>query len=180
VIEFRPLAESDLPLLEEWLRREHVARWWSEPIEQEMAERREALERRDATDYYVIELDGRPIGHIQTYLAAEYPEWDAIVQAGRGVAGVDLLIGEQDLIGEGLGPEVIRAFVEQVVFDDPAVHACIATVEEANRRSWRAFEKAGFRHVGDVVEDGVPCRLMRLDPSWASPGRPAHARMRPR
>ena len=39
----------------------------------------------------------------------------------------------------------------------------VATVEEPNRRSWRAFEKAGFRHVCDVEEDGLPHRLMRLD-----------------
>jgi RimJ/RimL family protein N-acetyltransferase len=45
------------------------------------------------------------------------------------------------------------------------VDAVVATVEEPNRRSWRAFEKAGFRHVGDVDEDGVPHRLLRLDRS---------------
>jgi RimJ/RimL family protein N-acetyltransferase len=38
-----------------------------------------------------------------------------------------------------------------------------ATVEEPNRRSWRAFEKAGFRHIRDVEEDGLPHRQMRLD-----------------
>jgi hypothetical protein len=27
----------------------------------------------------------------------------------------------------------------------------------------RAFEKAGFRHVRDVEEDGLPQPLMRLD-----------------
>ena len=45
--------------------------------------------------------------------------------------------------------------------------AVVATVEEANRRSWRAFEKAGFRHVRDVEEDGLPHRLMRLDRRYA-------------
>jgi aminoglycoside 6'-N-acetyltransferase len=163
VIEFRPLLESDLPRLERWLRREHVARWWREPIEEELEERRAAIAGGQQSEYYVIELDGRPVGHIQTYLAADYPEWDAIVQVGPGVAGVDLLIGEEDLVGQGLGPRVLREFVERIVFADPAVRACIATVEETNRRSWRAFEKAGFRHARDVEEDGLPSRLMRLD-----------------
>ena len=49
------------------------------------------------------------------------------------------------------------------MFADPETHAVVATVEEPNRRSWRAFEKAGFRHVRDVEEDGLPHRLMRLD-----------------
>ena len=49
------------------------------------------------------------------------------------------------------------------MFADPEIAAVVATVEEPNRRSWRAFEKAGFRQVRDVEEDGLPHRLMRLD-----------------
>jgi aminoglycoside 6'-N-acetyltransferase len=96
---------------------------------------------------------------IQTYLVSDYPEWEEVVQVGPDVAGVDLLIGEAELIGSGLGPEVLRTFAREHV----AASSVVATVEEPNRRSWRAFEKAGFRHVRDVVEDGEPCRLMRLD-----------------
>jgi RimJ/RimL family protein N-acetyltransferase len=40
-------------------------------------------------------------------------------------------------------------------------------LEEPNRRSWRAFEKASFRHVRDVEEDGLPHRLMRLERRYA-------------
>jgi aminoglycoside 6'-N-acetyltransferase len=100
---------------------------------------------------------------IQTYLVSDYPEWDAVVQVGEGVAGVDLLIGEEDLIGRGLGLQILGRFVQDVV----AAPAVVATVEVANRRSWRAFEKAGFRHVRDVEEDGLPHRLMRLDRRYA-------------
>jgi aminoglycoside 6'-N-acetyltransferase len=95
---------------------------------------------------------------IQTYLVSDYPEWEEIVQVGKGVAGVDLMIGEEELIGRGLGPQILSAFACLV-----AAPSIVATVEEPNRRSWRAFEKAGFRHVRDVEEDGVPHRLMRLD-----------------
>src|SRR5439155_334317 len=96
-------------------------------------------------------------------LASDYPDWDAVVQVGPGVAGVDLLLGDEDLIGRGLGPRVLGEFARRVVFEDPDVYALVATVEEGNRRSWRAFEKAGFRHVRDVQEDGLPHRLLRLD-----------------
>jgi aminoglycoside 6'-N-acetyltransferase len=163
VIEFRPLAESDLPLVRDWLEREHVARCWRDPIEEALAEYRAAIDGREPTHHYLIELGGRPVGMIQTYLASDYPEWEAIVQVGVGVAGVDLLIGEADLIGGGLGPRVLAEFARDVVFADPETCVCVATVEEANRRSWRAFEKAGFRHVRDVEEEGLPNRMMRLD-----------------
>ena len=67
----------------------------------------------------------------------------------------------------GRGPQVLEAFTRDVVFARPHTNACVATVEELNSRSWRAFEKAGFRHVRDVVEDGLPHRLMRLDRRYA-------------
>jgi aminoglycoside 6'-N-acetyltransferase len=163
VIEFPPLAEADLSLVEEWLRREHVAPWWRDDIGESIAEYRGALEGREPTDHFLIEVDGRPVGMIQTYLVSDYPEWEEVVQVGAGVAGVDLMIGESDLIGAGLGPRVLAQFAREVVFERAGVDAVVASVEELNRRSWRAFEKAGFRHVRDVEENGVPHRLMRLD-----------------
>jgi aminoglycoside 6'-N-acetyltransferase len=160
VIEFRPIVEGDLGLLLDWLHREHVNRWWrGDPTYDEVVEHY----LRSGQEHYLIVVDGRPAGMIQTYLVADDPEWEAIVGAEPGLAGVDLLIGEEDLVGRGLGPEVLLAFVRDLVFARPATSACVATVEEANRRSWRAFEKAGFRHVRDVEEEGRPHRLMRLD-----------------
>jgi aminoglycoside 6'-N-acetyltransferase len=161
VIEFRPLTEDDLPLVEQWLRREHVARWWRDAIDESIAEYRAALEGREPTDHYLIVVDGQPVGMIQTYLVSDYPEWEEVVQVGPDVAGVDLMIGKEELIGQGLGPQILSAFVRDVV-TAPAV---VATVEEPNRRSWHAFEKAGFRRMRDVEEDGLPSRLMRLDRS---------------
>ena len=163
MIGFRPLTEADLGLVEIWLRREHVARWWRDDIGEAIAEFRAGIAGTDAAEYFLIVVDGRPVGLIQTYLASDHPDWDAVVRVGPAVAGVDLFVGEPELIGRGVGPRILAEFVREVVFADPATHAVVATVEEPNRRSWRAFEKAGFRHVRDVEEDGLPHRLMRFD-----------------
>ena len=163
LVAFRRLTEADLDLVEKWLGREHVARWWRDDVDDSLAEYRAAIEGREPTDHFLIEVDGRQAGMVETYLVSDYPEWEKIVQVGAGVAGVDLLIGEAELIGRGLGPRILTAFARDVVFANPEIHAVVAAVEEPNRRSWRAFEKAGFRHVRDVAEDGLPHRLMRLD-----------------
>jgi RimJ/RimL family protein N-acetyltransferase len=92
---------------------------------------------------------------------------DSLGHAEDALAGVDLLIGEEDATGRGLGPRALEQFVREVVFARPKAQACVATVEEANRRSWRAFEKAGFKHVRDVEEDGLRHRLMRLERRYA-------------
>ena len=165
MIEFRILREEDLPQLHEWLRREHVKRWWrdSRTCEETAAHYLPSLRGEDPTDHYVIILDGREVGMIETYLVSDHPEWEAVVRQGDCVAGVDLLLGEEDVVGRGLGPEVLRVFAREVVFARPAVDALVAAVDEDNRWSWRAFEKAGFAYVSDVVEEGRPHRLMRLE-----------------
>lgn len=138
------MRDEDLPLLVTWLERPHVREWWRESIEHELSW---GVEGR-----HLIVVDGRPAGMIQTYLTDD-----------PGVAELDLLIGEEELVGRGLGAQVLEQFVDEVVFARPETVAVVASVEEPNRRSWRAFEKAGFRYVQDVFEEGLPHRLMRLD-----------------
>ena len=167
MIEFEPLRKDDLQLVRGWLGREHVRRWWRDSIDESMREYEQAIDGLDPSAHYLIVVDGLPLGMIETYLVSDHPEWEEIVQVGEGVAGVDLLIGKEELTGRGLGPRVLEAFVAEVVFASPDTQACVAAVDEANRRSWRAFEKAGFRHVRDVEENGRPHRLMRLDRRYA-------------
>jgi aminoglycoside 6'-N-acetyltransferase len=151
----------------EWLRREHVRRWWDEHESWEDVARHylPAIEGRKPSDLYLILLDDRPVGFIQTYLVADYPDFAALVGLGAGVAGVDLFLGEEELTGKGLGTEVLRAFVRDVVFAEAATTACIADPDVRNAASLRAFEKAGFRRVGEVVEpeDGELHAVVRLD-----------------
>jgi aminoglycoside 6'-N-acetyltransferase len=164
VIAFEQFRQEHLPLLRDWLSREHVRPWWGE---ESLGHVEDALAGRDASVYHLIVVDGRPVGIFQTYIVSDYPEWEEVVGPVEGLAGVDLLIGEEDATGHGLGPQALEQFTREVVFARPETHACVATVEEPNRRSWRAFEKAGFRHVRDVDEDGLPHRLMRLERRYA-------------
>jgi len=166
VITFDPLRADDLALLKEWLGREHVRRWWRD-YGQNLGDAEDALAGRDPAQYFLIVVDGRPVGMIETYLVADNPDWGRQIGEGEGAAGVDLLIGEEDAVGRGLGPQVLAQFAREVVFARPDVEALVATVEEPNRRSWRAFEKAGFQHARDVEEDGLPHRLMRLERRYA-------------
>jgi aminoglycoside 6'-N-acetyltransferase len=166
VIAFRPFREDDLSQLHEWFQREHVERWWrTEPTTLERTRERylPAIDGRDPTDLYAILLDDAPIGMIQTYLVSDYPEFAQLTETGQGVAGIDLFIGEAELTGHGLGTEIIRTFVEQIVFARPETVACIADPDALNVASLRAFAKAGFRDVGEVEEETGPCRLLRLD-----------------
>jgi RimJ/RimL family protein N-acetyltransferase len=169
-VAFRPLRRADLRLMHEWLQREHVRRWWDdhETYEDVVEHYLPALEGGRPVDLYLILLDASPVGFIQTYVVDDHPEYAERVGVGAGVAGVagvDLFIGEEELTGQGLGVEVLTRFVGDIVFAKPATSACIADPDVRNTASIRAFEKAGFRRVGEFFDpsDGERHALLRLD-----------------
>jgi hypothetical protein len=109
----------------------------------------------EAVSMFVFAADARDAGFVQWYRDADDPEsWPFDV--GADAAGMDLAIGEPELVGQGLGPKVIDAFVREIVFADPAVAACVADPDVRNRRSLRAFEKAWFTVVGTMELPGAP------------------------
>ena len=166
-LRFRGLAADDLPLLHEWLQRPHVRRWWNdhETLEDVVAHYLPSVEGDDPTDLYLALLGERPVGFVQTYLVADYAEYVALVGGGDGIAGVDLFLADEELTGGGLGTEVLRRFVDEIVFARPQTVACLADPDVRNRASVRAFEKAGFRVVRELVDpgDGQTHALVRRD-----------------
>jgi RimJ/RimL family protein N-acetyltransferase len=44
-----------------------------------------------------------------------------------------------------LGASIVRQFLSNIVFADPAVEICIIDPSVSNRAAIRAYEKAGFR-----------------------------------
>jgi RimJ/RimL family protein N-acetyltransferase len=167
VLRFRPLLAQDLPLLHEWLQRPHVRRWWGakETYEEVAGHYLPSIEGSDPTDLYVALLDDEPIGFVQTYLVADYPEYAVLVGAEEGAAGVDLFIADEALTGRGIGSELLRRFTSEIVFARPGTSHCTADPDVDNRASVRAFEKAGFRTVRTFLdpEDGKLHALVRLD-----------------
>ncbi len=166
-IEFSALAADDLPLLYEWLGREHVLRWWGErgAYDDVVAYYLPSIEGSDPSDLYAIVVDGRPVGFIQTYLLADYPDHAMLLDAGAEAAGLDLFIADAELIGRGLGTEVIRSFAVGVVFARPETRACVADPDVRNHASIRAFEKAGFVRLRDYLDpsDGELHALVLLE-----------------
>jgi aminoglycoside 6'-N-acetyltransferase len=134
-----------------------VRRWYDDvPAEtypdEAIADRRRALRGEDPTDYFVIALDGRPIGDIQSYLIDDDPEYAAMVALGRPAFGIDLFIGEPELIGRGHGPALIRAFLRDIGFARYDVDLCVIGPTRGNVAAIRAYEKAGFRFLKNYLE----------------------------
>jgi aminoglycoside 6'-N-acetyltransferase len=169
-ISFRPLTKEDLPTLRTWLETPHVKEWWRDDVETSIKEYGKEIEEGSATSFFVIVVDGRSVGMIQSYRVDAYDEYRAGVRIDDAAA-VDLLIGNTSLTGSGLGPRVLSAFVEQVVKHRyPEARFLVASPSVHNVRSIRAFEKAGFvkKHVAHFPSEPDPEQVMALEIRSAS------------
>lgn len=140
-----------------WLLLPHVRAWYDDVAtaaypDDAIAERRLAMSGGDPTDHFLIQLDGRPIGDIQSYRIDDHPEYAAQIAVGRPAVGIDLFIGEADLIGRGHGPALIRAFLRDVAFPRYGVDLCVIGPTFSNAAAIRAYEKAGFRFLKTYLE----------------------------
>ena len=164
-ITFRPLALDDLVLLHRWLNNDFVARWWPgwPTLAQVRARYGPRIEGREPTKCFIVRLDEVEVGFIQSYYIRNWPEY-AIGDEGADAAGIDLFIAERERAYQGLGPRIIRAFLERVVFVHYDVASCIIGPAQNNRAAIRAYEKAGFRYLKTVAIPGElqPEYLMRI------------------
>ena len=156
--DFRAMTREDLSLVSRWLAQPHVAEWWGDPGEA-LDEIEQALDDI-STEALIVELDGRPIAYLQSYdphLEDDHPYNDQPF----GTLGMDISIGEPDLIGTGHGSAIIRQFAQQL-FDEGAPRLIIDP-DPSNARAIRAYEKAGFRAFDTRTSQYGPALMMALD-----------------
>lgn len=143
LVSFAKLRDTDLPRLRAWLSAAHVQEWWGD-AESEMHEIESHLANRKV-EMFVFSLDAQPTGYIQCYDPRDWPGHGFDGEA-PGTRGIDLFIGEPDMIGRGVGTAVIRAFCDRLFARGaPAV---VIDPDPANARAIRTYEKAGFRAFG--------------------------------
>jgi aminoglycoside 6'-N-acetyltransferase len=138
------VTEADLPALAAWLALPHWREWWGDP-ETEVAAIRQNMDSI-SVEPLIVELAGKPIGYLQSYdphLEDDHPYQDQPF----GTLGVDLSIGPPELVGIGHGAAILRQFAG-VLLDEGAPRVVIDP-HPANSRAIRAYEKAGFRPLGE-------------------------------
>ncbi|MBU0583850.1 MAG: acetyltransferase [Alphaproteobacteria bacterium] len=157
--DFRAVTEDDLPMLSAWLAEPHVAEWWNDGPGTALAEIVEAMDS-DSTEPLIVELDGKPIGYVQSYdphLEDDHPYQDQPF----GTLGIDVTIGVPELIGIGHGSRLVRAFVE-ILFEEGCPRVIIDP-HPGNGRAIRAYEKAGFMRLGERTTPFGPALIMAVD-----------------
>ena len=135
---FRPMIAADLPLIRRWLALPHVREWWGDPEEQYSLVSGDLDE--PAMDQFIVSAAGSPFGYLQCY---DLTAWNSgFGPQPQGTRGIDLFIGEPDMIERGHGSSFIRRFVDGLLTSSaPRV---VTDPDPANHRAIKAYEKAGF------------------------------------
>ena len=154
---FRDMTADDLPMIRRWLNNTHVREWWGDPDEQYGLVSGDLDE--PAMEQYIVSADGRDFGYLQCY---DLTAWNSgFGEQPKGTRGIDLFIGEADMIEHGHGSAMIRAFVdERLKHGAPRV---VTDPDPKNLRAMRAYENAGFARVGPVDTPDGPSLLMVRD-----------------
>jgi adenylate kinase family enzyme/ribosomal protein S18 acetylase RimI-like enzyme len=164
---FKPLKETDLPLLFAWLSVPHVAAWWRESRDwQTFAEKYKTKFIQDKTvGAFVVNHEAKPIGYIQWATIENDPI--RTEQYPERTFGIDVFIADINYIGKGYGPLLMKQFIiEKIMPQKP--NKIITDPEITNVQAIRAYEKVGFKKTKIVqATDGtklVTAQLMELEP----------------
>jgi len=158
-IGFTALRIEDLPIIARWLKLPHVARWWGDPEE---GLTRIAAHMASANVAPFLAREGsRPIGYLHVYHANSDPFW-AGHTLPRETLGLDLFLGETDVIGRGMGTRLIRLVLRRLLALPETARVQIDPAPN-NAAAIRAYEKAGFRRIGPIDTPDGAALYMAID-----------------
>lgn len=107
-ISFHPLAFTDIPLMFQWFNKPHVQQFYSlRPwtIDEVKDKLTPYILGEKPVYGFIAYVDKSPIGYIQTCRISDYPwpEQDFSDDVVQSAAGVDIFVGEENCLHQGLG-----------------------------------------------------------------------------
>ena len=160
VFTFEPVGEQHMSLLFDWLSQPHVRKWWGDP--QRELELIRTGRRSGEADGYVATIAGTPVGYIQSWVPSEFDEEEWLKEQPEGTLGIDILIGDPDLTGKGLGPAMIGEFCARLRGDGAG--RIVIDPDPANEHAVRAYHKAGFAPLAEYTSPSGRTLLMEFKP----------------
>jgi aminoglycoside 6'-N-acetyltransferase len=167
---------DDYGLLRRWRSAPHVAEWWDTALTElgldgVVAKYRSRTRSEDPTTACIIEVAGLPIGYVQYYPWAAYEAEQREIgfELPAGYWGVDIFIGERDYLDRGFGSQAVSLVYRHLIERRGAAGVALVVARD-NLRAQRAYEKAGFLRVSEVLDTDtragqrIPSYLMASPP----------------
>jgi aminoglycoside 6'-N-acetyltransferase len=152
-IVLRPMTEHDWSLLLKWNSDPEVLYYTEgDDVSSYSLEDVQAIYRGVSQHAFcfIIELNGLPIG--ECWLQELNLERLLTRFPGKDCRRIDLMIGEKEYWGKGIGTEVIR-MLTRFGFERENADVIFGLVESHNPRSRRAFEKSGYMLYEEIKSD---------------------------
>lgn len=147
-------------LLARWLACDHVRRWWGEPEQQLDL----CLDRPETGGHGLIFHHDRPVGYLR-WQQVDPEDLAAVGLTGipQGAVDMDILIGEIECVGQGIGPQALGLMIQQLRHDRQTPMIGMTTSIE-NQAAIRAYEKAGFHRWMQYEDPSYgPCWVMVIE-----------------
>ncbi|MFO0563384.1 MAG: GNAT family N-acetyltransferase [Polyangiales bacterium] len=164
---FRPLTRGDFSTLLRWFNAPHAARWYCregmtlDELEQEYGP---IVDRTIPIRAHIVGYQGREIALIEHEKLGAFDEIRRHYRVDDpNTCNCDVIIGEPSLAHRGVGPAMIRAHLERFIFAQPEVRSIVIDPLVDNFIAIRAYEKAGFRFVRSVADDGEGAAVYLLE-----------------
>jgi RimJ/RimL family protein N-acetyltransferase len=148
--EFKKVSHEDLPLVHSWLASPHVREFWHEKSMGNFSNFKKTFESKLASkklNPYMVMLQGKPIGYIQSYVVDEK------------TFGIKQFIGLEEFVDKGLGSMFVKEFTDELLLDKK-VTRIITDPDVLNLRAQKAYEKAGFKKISKKTDDNDTVVLM--------------------
>jgi aminoglycoside 6'-N-acetyltransferase len=150
-------SSTEVTLLRRWLAAPHVAAWYPDPEEHVGWAANPPL----GGDRALIAVGGRIVGYVRWQaVSREVLDSVGLHEIPAGSVDVDILIGEPEFVGRGIGPKALLILMSRLRQrgDVPLVGL---TTSVQNLSAQRAYTKAGFRILREYNPPGYGhCYLM--------------------
>ncbi|PKM61958.1 MAG: N-acetyltransferase [Firmicutes bacterium HGW-Firmicutes-4] len=138
----RRFEAENVPIFKEWLEKEHISKWYTEPEDwiDEVTLRQETF---SWINHFIVLMENRRIGFCQFYkiIDSNEPCYANVPQVGT--YSIDYLIGEEEYLGKGNGKKIIQLLTE-MIFAIPDSERVVVQPEPENKASCNALLGNGY------------------------------------
>lgn len=155
-----PFSSTEVSRLRYWLVAPHVAKWYPGPE----SHVEWATNPPPGGDRALITVRGQPVGYLRWLaVAREVLDSLGLHEIPAGSVDVDILIGEPEFVGRGIGPEALLLLLSRLRHQGDVPLAGLTTSVQ-NISAQRAYSKVGFRILREYSPPGYGrCYLMIYD-----------------